>query len=215
MDSTFYDADYYLNGLNSGKSNYENYVWKPDLTLPLADHLKRALRIEDGDTLLDFGCARGYLVKALRMLGVSAFGCDSSEWAVANCDEVVREFVARSIPPNDFDHILMKDVAEHIHPVELFPLLADLVGRIRKSLLLIVPLTAAVDEPYLRPEDNADPSHVIRWPLQQWLQQIDRLVMGGSCDGFVVTGSWHYPGLKPASSEVPKSCGFIQIARAS
>jgi hypothetical protein len=34
MDSSYYDADYYLDGLNSGKSNYENYSWMPDLTLP-------------------------------------------------------------------------------------------------------------------------------------------------------------------------------------
>jgi len=213
MESPFYDADYYLNGPATSKSNYENYSWKPDLTLPMADHLKRVLHIKDGGTVLDFGCARGYLVKALRMRGVNAFGCDSSEWAIENCDEAVKGYVSRDIPIDQFDHIICKDVLEHIHPAELFPLLCDLVVLMRKSLLVIVPLTASVDEPYLRPEDNTDPSHVIRWPLHVWLQQIDRLVMGGPCDGIIVTGSWHYPGLKPASSEVPKSCGFIQFTR--
>jgi hypothetical protein len=179
----------------------------------MADHLKRVLRIKDGDTVLDFGAARGYLVKALRMRGVNAFGCDSSEWAIENCDEAVKGYVSRELPADRVDHIIAKDVFEHIHPAELFPLMCDLIVLMRKSLLMIVPLTAAVDEPYLRPEDNADPSHVIRWPLHVWLQQIDRLVMGGPCDGIIVTGSWHYPGLKPASSEVPKSCGFIQFTR--
>lgn len=211
MDSSFYDAEYYLTGLSSGKSNYENYTWKPDLTLPMADRLKRILHIKDGDTVLDFGCARGYLVKALRMRGVNAFGCDSSEWAVQNCDEAVKGYVSREIPDGRFDHIIMKDCAEHIHPVDLLPLLTTLKGIMRKSMLLIVPLTAFVDEPYLRPEDNADPSHIIKWPLQEWMNFPHRLMTLDA--DVIVTGSWHYPGLKPASSEVPKSCGFIQFTR--
>ena len=76
MDPSFYDSAYYLAGLASGKSNYVDYSWKPDLTLPMADWLKRILRIKDGDTLLDFGCARGYLVKALRTQGIQAHGYD-------------------------------------------------------------------------------------------------------------------------------------------
>ena len=213
MDSSFYDADYYLNGPATSKSNYENYSWKPDLTLPMADHLKRALRVKEGDTVLDVGCARGYLVKALRMRGVNAFGYDSSEWAIENCDEAVKGYVSREIPDGRFDHIVMKDVAEHIHPDELSSLLAHLLVVYRKSLLLIVPLTAEVNGIYLRPEDNADLSHVIRWPLEQWMRFINKLVIGVLCDGFVVTGSWHYPGLKPASAQTPESCGFIHITR--
>lgn len=211
MDSSFYDADYYLNGPATSKSNYENYSWKPDLTLPMADHLKRALRVRDGDTVLDVGCARGYLVKALRMRGVNAFGYDTSEWAIANCDEAVKGYVSNELPDGKFDHVVMKDVAEHIEPEDLVQLLRSLLDKTRKSLLLIVPLTAEVNGIYLRPEDNADLSHVIRWPLQQWLHFIN-VVVGGPCDD-IVSGSWHYPGIKPASAQTPKSCGFIHITR--
>ena len=213
MDSSqeYYDEDYYLRGKQTGKSSYEAYSWKPDLTLPMADCLKRALRIKDGDSLLDFGCARGYLVKALRMRGVEAYGCDSSQWAIENCDEGVKQWVSLNIPDMQFDHIIAKDVFEHVHPVELVSILMTLLGRMRKSLLAIVPLTAHNNDPYLRPEDNADPSHVIRWPLHQWLHFIHQhLTLPADV---IVTGSWHYPGLKPASSEVPKSCGFIQFTR--
>lgn len=214
MDSSYYDADYYLDGLNSGKSNYENYSWLPDLTLPMADHLKRAMRIADGDTVLDVGCARGYLVKALRMRGVNAFGYDTSEWAIANCDEGVKGYVGNTLPGDRHDHVVMKDVAEHIHPDDLIHLLNTLLANTRKSMLLIVPLTSQINGLYLRPEDNADSSHVIRWPLEQWMRFINKTVIGGTCNEFVVAGSWHYPGLKPASSQTPESCGFIHITRA-
>ena len=213
MTETHYDADYYLRGPETGKSNYSDYSWKPDLTLPLADHLKRVMHIKDGDRVLDFGCARGYLVKALRMRGVEAFGYDSSKWAVENCDEGVKEWVSTVMPEGQFDHINFKDTAEHIHPAELAPLLERLIGSMRKSMLMIVPLTDEVNGPYLRPEDNADPSHIIRWPLQQWLHFVHRLVHME--DDVIVSGSWHYPGLKPASSEVFKSCGFIHFHRVS
>ena len=214
MDSSYYDADYYLDGLNSGKSNYENYSWLPDLTLPMADHLKRAMRIADGDTVLDVGCARGYLVKALRMRGVNAFGYDTSEWAIANCDEGVKGYVSNTLPEDYHDHVVMKDVAEHIHPDELHHLLNTLLVNTRRSMLLIVPLSAQINGLYLRPEDNADSSHIIRWPLEQWMRFINKMVIGGLSDHFVVTGSWHYPGLKPASAQTPESCGFIHITRA-
>lgn len=213
MDSSHYDADYYLRGPETGKSNYENYSWKPDLTLPMADHLKRVLHIKDGERVLDFGCARGFLVKALRMRGVDAWGCDSSEWAIQNCDEGVKDYVSQGLPDGMFDHIIMKDVAEHIHPQQLSSILVGLLGCMRKSMLWIVPLSAHANEPYLRPEDNADPSHIIRWPLEQWLNFVERCRVFDP--NMIITGSWHYPGLKPASSEVPKSCGFIQFTRVS
>lgn len=50
MDPDFYDENYYLHGKQTGKSSYEAYSWKPDLTLPMADHLKRALHTIAGTT---------------------------------------------------------------------------------------------------------------------------------------------------------------------
>ncbi len=210
MDPDFYDAAYYLTGPTSGKSNYENYSWKPDLTLPMADWLKRILHIKDGDTVLDFGTARGYLVKALRMRGVNAFGYDSSEWAIQNCDDGVKGYVSSTLPDERFDFINFKDCAEHIHLVELTPLMGKLIGMMRKSMLIIVPLVGE-DGDYLRHEDRSDPSHVIRWDLQGWLDFVHRIASVES--NVIVTGSWHYPGLKPASLEAPRSCGFIQLTR--
>ena len=210
MDPSFYDSAYYLAGLASCKSNYVDYSWKPDLTLPMADWLKRILRIKDGDTLLDFGCARGYLVKALRMRGVNAFGYDSSEWAVENCDEGVKGYVSNVLPDERFDHIIAKDCLEHILLDQLRPLIKQLTAATRKHLLAIVPLTHHPDGPYLRDEDNSDPSHCNAWPLDMWM---DLMREGVSLDEGYITGSWHYPGLKPASGMVDKSCGFLQFTR--
>lgn len=212
MDTTHYDADYYLRGKETGKSNYQDYRWCPDLTLPMADHLKRILHIKDGNTVYDVGCARGFLVKALRMRGVMASGYDTSEWAIQNADPEIRPYVSTCLnaPKLGWDHIIMKDVAEHVPLHDLQQLLGKLVASARKNLLLIVPLSYQRGGPYIRDEDNSDPSHIHAWTLPDWISLLEEFVPPST--GFV-TGSWHYPGLKPASSEVPKSCGFIQFTR--
>lgn len=209
---SFYDQDYYENGPATGKSNYRDYRWLPDLTLPMADWLKRLLHIKDGDTFLDVGCAKGFLVKALRMRGVNAHGYDVSTYAVSHCDEAVRGYVSSDpkVLGERWDHVLLKDVAEHVPLAELTALLEKLVVATRKNLLLIVPLTWHPNGPYLRDEDNADPSHVNAQPLEWWmdlLRSVTPLKEGP------ITGSWHYPGIKPASEIVHKSCGFIQFTR--
>lgn len=212
MNADFYNEDYYINGPQTGKSNYSNYGWKPDLTLPMVDWLKRCLGIKGGETLLDVGCARGYLVKAMRMRGVIAFGYDHSKWAVENADDEIKMCVSNTLQaePLSWDYVVMKDVAEHIPLNELEPLLQRLVCSIRKSFLMIVPLTFYPNGPYLRDEDNSDSSHVIAWPLDAWMDLLNKVVPPN--EG-IVSASWHYPGLKPASEKVHKSCGFIRFQR--
>jgi cyclopropane fatty-acyl-phospholipid synthase-like methyltransferase len=73
-NSDKYDADYFLRGKASGKSLYDNYRWMPDLTKPMAERIIEHLGIELDDRIMDFGCARGYLVRALTELGQDAYG---------------------------------------------------------------------------------------------------------------------------------------------
>ena len=116
------------------------------------------------------------------------------------------------VPKRKFDHLVF-DGVEKLHPAELAPTLRDLLRKARKTLLLITPLSAQATEPYLFPEDNEDPRRLIKWPLEMWLDFIRRGVEVPA--DFIITGSWHYPGLRPASSQVPKSTGFIQFTRIS
>jgi len=123
--------------------------------------------------------------------------------------------VKKSSPKKTYDHLVFEGV-EKLHPAELGPTLRDLLKKAAKTLLLITPLNAHCQgsgEPYLFPEDNIDPDCIIKWPLQQWLHFIQNSVPTNP--EFIVTGSWHYPGLRPASSQVPKSTGFIQFTRIS
>jgi len=205
-----YSEDYYLNGPASGLSNYENYHWLPDRTLPMALQLKWMLGIRSDDSVLDYGCARGYLVKALRMQGIQAHGYDLSEWAIANCDEGVKGFVSTTIntSPMAWDHIIAKDVFEHIPVDHLTDLVGQLLRACRKQLYIIVPLAVTRGGTYNCPVDEQDSTHVIRWTLPDWIEFLQRFDKN-----FVVSGGYEAPVVKPNCFKYPKSYGFLTVRR--
>lgn len=206
-----YDADYYLNGVASKKSNYVDYHWMEERTMAFAVALMAHLDIEPGDTLMDYGTARGYTVKALRRLGVSAFGYDISQWAIENCDPEVAQHVSNKpeILTRAYDFTLAKDVFEHLEVSELRPIVDHLLTNTRSSMLAIVPLAFMENTDYVRKEDNQDATHVIRWPLQSWLD----FFQNRAGERFTASASWHLNGLKPTSFTHLKSCGFIRLDR--
>lgn len=205
-----FTEDYFLKGESLGISGYTDYRWLHDETLPMAAYMKRFLGIKDGSTVLDVGASRGYLVKALRMLSVEAYGYDISEWAVANCDPAVIPYMSTTLdaPPMSYDFVVSKDCMEHVPEADLRPLLVQLLAATRKALIIIVPLTAQDGGAYLCPRDEGDKTHVIRWNMTTWLKFL------GSLDRrCVVSGSTWVPGIKEANCKWEGSCGFYRIER--
>lgn len=203
-----YGEDYYLHGVERGLSNYENYRWCPDLTLPMASHVARFLDMRSGDRVLSFGCARGYDVKAFRMLGYKAQGYDISKWAIENCDPGVKGFVSNEMPRSPWDILYMKDCAEHIHPDELLIALPQLLNLTMRRALLIVPLARKTGGEYLNPLDERDVTHINRWTLHDWIVFLEKMD-----SSFVVSGSYRVPLLKASSEHYPCSCGFLTLQR--
>ena len=78
-----YDENYFERGLQLGISGYTSYSWMPELTLKMAKFLIEDLDLI-GKNVLDFGCAKGYLVKALRIYGISAYGYDASNMHITS-----------------------------------------------------------------------------------------------------------------------------------
>lgn len=185
-----YDADYFLRGKETGKSLYTNYSWLPDLTLPMARRIVEILGIRKDHKVLDYGCSRGYLVKALRELGYNAYGCDTSEWAIENCDSDVRGYVTgSSLYYAPFDWVIAKDVLEHIHGVEGS---IKSIGWMCDGIFAVVPLSDDKCERYVIPDYEKDVTHVVRWPLVAWLEAF-RASLGRD---WIVFGSHRIEGIK-------------------
>lgn len=168
VDPSFYDEDYYMRGIETGKSCYQNYRWAPELTMPMVMRFIDYLHIRPGDTVLDYGCALGFVVKAFRLLHRSAWGFDISPYAIEHVDPMVKDYCfMRNKPveiPERFDFCIAKDVLEHID----YGCINNILKYIEsKNLFAIIPLgkNGKYDSPY----NDLDASHVICEVIDWWL----------------------------------------------
>lgn len=178
--------------------------------MSFAKALIENLGIKRDESLVDIGCARGYAVKALRRLGVNAVGYDTSEWAINNCDPEVKDYVSTIMPPQA-DYVLAKDVFEHVELAQLIVYKQWIYSKCSKAALIIVPLSLAYGERYIRDEDEFDATHLHKWSLNEWMEFFST----NADPEWIVNGSWHLPGLKQTSLSHPKSCGFVTLRRSA
>lgn len=113
-------------------------------------------------TVLDVGCAKGFLVAALRERGVEAYGFDVSEHAIESASPAVRPYVrvGSLTEPIEgrYDLVTCIEVIEHLDP-------ADAPTAVRH-------LSEASDQVLLSstPADWDEPTHVNVQPPERWSQ---------------------------------------------
>jgi 2-polyprenyl-3-methyl-5-hydroxy-6-metoxy-1,4-benzoquinol methylase len=165
-----FDEKYFEDGVRSRVSAYENYRWMPERTIREASSIINNIKF---DTVLDYGCAKGFMVHALRLLGKEAYGADVSEYAVENCHPKVKEYLqvieTTEQLTGGWDLIIAKDVLEHI-PKDLIPSVLSELRRRCKTLFVAVPLGDG--KRYRIREYEMDVTHVVREPEEWWLTTI-------------------------------------------
>ena len=102
-----FTKEYYEDGVRNHISGYEDYRWMPTRSIPEALDIKHHF---DFNTCVDYGCAKGFLVHALRIIGCNAFGEDISEYAVSHCHPRVKEYVSL---PNDNKYTAVNNQLSH------------------------------------------------------------------------------------------------------
>ena len=123
-ENEIYDKDYY--------DNYDigvDHVSYKESEI-IANHLgfvaDKIIETINPKTVLDVGCAMGFLVKALRDRGVEAYGIDISEYAISQVDDSVKPFCravssTETLPkdfPQHFDLVFNCEVIEHINETD-------------------------------------------------------------------------------------------------
>lgn len=173
IKKALYDEDYFEKGVTTGKSCYMNYRWTPELTIKMAFHLIRYLKIEETDKILDYGCAKGFLVKALRILDIPAYGCDISSYAIANADGEVRHYcklITKDTKPIPFDFkfdwLLTKDVLEHLDEKAVDRFLKHSFKKANRAFH-VIPL-GCQNNKMIIPDYDKDPSHVLARSVTWW-----------------------------------------------
>ena len=203
--SEVYDEDYFLRGKETGKSLYSDYRWMPELTVPMVGSIVNHLGVVKGETVLDFGCARGYSVKALRGLGYDAYGVDASKWAVENADPEIKKYCSNILDPLPLvDWVIAKDVLEHIPYVGYT--ITKLMVCASRGVLAVVPLSPFDSSPYVVEEYELDKTHVQRLTLSSWANMFIRY-------GWSVEVAYRLPGVKDNYAKYAQGNGFITCRR--
>lgn len=151
-----YGASYYSNYWGGGGAYERNERW-----------LKFFGEVADGiirdfhpTSVLDAGCAMGFLVEELRKRGVDASGIDISEYAISQVHESVAEHcrvASLTAPlPERYDLITCIEVLEHLPPAETDLALANLCGATDRLLISSTP------------GDYGEPTHLNVLPPEEW-----------------------------------------------
>lgn len=199
-----FNEDYYERGVETGISGYSNYRWIPELTIPMCARLVEMLKIKDSEKVLDFGCAKGFMVKAFRLLHKQAWGYDISDYARDNCDPLIKGYLYRRIPNREFDWVIAKDVFEHIPYDKILNVFSKL-NKISKKMFIAVPL--GDKNGFVVPSYNTDVTHCICESLAWWVLKLKE-------SGFVIKkASYNFPYLKENYSKWKQGNGFIVVKR--
>lgn len=199
MNNIIYNKDYFENGIETGKSLYTNYRWIPELTIPLCATIIETLNIKHNERILDFGCAKGYMVKAFRLLHRKCWGFDISNYALKEAPTDVQKYLSNTLS-SCFDWIIAKDVLEHIQYENINIILDELKKRCKK-MFCIIPLGYGKYYEILAYE--YDITHIIKESLQWWVKTFEK-------SGFeVVSATYKMKHIKENWSQWETGNGFF------
>jgi len=168
----WYDADYFEHGR---KSNWgRGYSWTVfhGLFRDIAAYLTAMFPL--AQSFLDAGCAKGFLVKALRQAGKEASGFDASPWAIGHAELEARPFVRLAGVDDyefqsDVDVLLCFDLLPHLTEAQAGAFLRRSRAHVRMALVAVIDTYERAGE--RRPGDR-DLSHITRQTREWWDERI-------------------------------------------
>ena len=156
-----FDDDYYSH--HCGGIPYE----RNDLRMAAFDRIaERIIADFQPRTVLDAGCAKGFLVERLRARGVEAWGIDISEYAINNVHPDIKNFcsvgsIADPLPQR-YDLIITIEVVEHMPPQEATKAIENLCQYTDNLILSSTPY------------DYKEDTHFNVNPPDHWARQLAR-----------------------------------------
>jgi len=166
MEDNEYNEDYFEHGEEKGISGYTNYSYMPTRSYEEASMLKE--RWKEG-RILDYGCAKGYLVHALNQLGFEAYGYDLSTYAIDNCHPQVKELIYNVLDDSKYEYVICKDVMEHIPEDKIVNTLKEIKHVMGEEALFVIPL--GDDNKFRIREYEYDITHVTKKDEDWWVDK--------------------------------------------
>ena len=166
-----YDKSYYES------SNYASYLERGERYFQLASELHHEFLPKIGlgnlqeKPILDYGCAIGFMVKALKRLGYKdVSGYDVSEWAIdygkINFGLETELGTSKEVLNTNYELVLALDVFEHMTEKNL----TETIANISTNYMIIrIPVCKESGGAYVLDVSERDTTHTIRWTKKQWI----------------------------------------------
>jgi SAM-dependent methyltransferase len=157
-----FDKQYY------SSINYTNYTNREEKYFKLASELEALLLqlslINPHTTILDFGCAFGFLVKGFTALGYNnIYGYDISSYATV--EALRRGCKILDDPVGDFDIMVALDVLEHMTDREITKMFHDISSNI---LIGRIPVSKEGDGKFHLEVSCKDATHINCKTKEEW-----------------------------------------------
>jgi 2-polyprenyl-3-methyl-5-hydroxy-6-metoxy-1,4-benzoquinol methylase len=141
IPSSWFDADYFEHGI---KSNWKDgYHWRNFAGLFRETAQFLVTMFPEASSFLDAGCAKGFLVRALREIGKDVWGFDHSAWAIERAEEIARPSLhhasAESVEfDRAFDVTIAFSLLENLTEEQAVQFLRRARGWTRQALVAVV-----------------------------------------------------------------------------
>jgi glycosyltransferase involved in cell wall biosynthesis/SAM-dependent methyltransferase len=167
----WYDADYFEHGR---KSNWERgYSWPlfSELFKRTANFLTHSF--PEAESFLDAGCAKGFLVRALREEGKEAWGFDHSAWAIEHAEASSKNYLTRACAASveferQFDLTLAFSLCESLTEEQARAFLTRARGWTRQAIVAVIPSFESEEEERRLRKSDRDYSHITMRPRAWW-----------------------------------------------
>lgn len=167
-----FGKDYFIGGNESNYTDYRKKKFDKQ-----ADDLIFAFKLEEDDFIVDYGCATGGLVAALKERGINhVIGTDISDWAInigkKTHPNIRLEHYNRNLLVETYykkDLIIMLDVLEHMDDDELRRVIALLKQYPpKKGIVIRMPVSKKNGGKYVLDVSENDKTHVQRLTKFTW-----------------------------------------------
>ena len=171
IPGTWFDEDYFERGL---KSNWhQGYNWSLFAGVFRETAAFLGSVFSEAQSYLDIGCAKGFLVQALRESGKECWGFDHSPWAIDHAEENVKPFITlESVDDVSFDRqfdlLLAFDVFQQLTESQIVSFLSRAHSWTRIGLVAVIPSFEDKEEERGHNDRIGDLAHITRHTRHWW-----------------------------------------------
>lgn len=181
-DFQSYGYDYWDNpefGVGYGGYHYDGRY--EEAVKRFAEHFD----LKPGDSVLEIGCAKGFVLYEFHRLGMKVTGVDASQYAIDHAKEEIRDRLllnqSAELPfeTDSFDFVLGKEVLPHLEEHDAVKLISECM-RVARGDKIFFEIQCAETEQVAEYMKIWDMTHQTMKPKQWWEDQLRRLDYKGA-----------------------------------